>query len=235
MNKYIISGLAIIAGYLVYQGSKKSENNEVVDLLDNVPLPPAPQTQATADSQTYYTDQGEGKKAIESRMYALDRSEEKNNIIGIVDFYKGVSNFREDIKTVMSSLFGSAFDLPVLSFDLEPNYKTFLSAIPETENFEPLSQGGQVQKAISVWRSALTFRDFSFWPNNLADLIEQGYFKASGSADKDRSERYNAFTESMKPISENLMKASSSYTVNLRNRAIADLVASGWKFYGINQ
>ena len=185
------------------------------------------------------TDQGRGGRLVRERMKALN-SAAKQDILGQsqpLNFYGGVGEFKTVLMTVLGNIFGGANNLPVYSFDLQPTWNAFLQDIQDAERLDPMSQGGQIDRAIQNWKSLVTFgpTQVSFWPPNLAELIEQGFFKASGPGDSDRSERYGAFADGMKVVAKNLQRISDQYTKNLKARAIADLVGAGYKFYGINE
>lgn len=62
--------------------------------------------------------------------------------------------------------------------------------------------------------------------------IEAGIYGDSGSADRDKSERYDKFEADLKILASNYLNMQENTEAALRVAAVEDLRSKGWKFFG---
>lgn len=209
------------------------------------PLPPAavppqgqPAGQPGAQQQLYDADSGIGAQAIQNRMRQIFNSAARRQSTiqasGAPGSLYTAMKYPEDMRAAMATVFGSAAAVPIVPPSFEPAYIDRLDTWQSLPGFERTTRGSGIEKAFQIWRPALEFSDLgvNFWPSQLPTLIEAGAFKSSGPADRDRSERYDAFTEDMKILGQNIIRASRDYEEFLKAEAIQDLRATGWAFVG---
>ena len=241
LYKYGLIGvlLAAIIGVLYYLRKNEKEQgggaSTVEAMIRDLPTPPD-QGQPEAETPVLYsTETGSGRAAIDSRMEQIHESTKGKELIADTaqNPYAGL-NWKTDFKNAMASIFGSAFDFPVRPGD--PRYKQFLENLKNQEKgINQLDREGDFRRALDIWQNAMDFGEFSFWPPDLAEQIELGAFKASGPADKNRSERYHVFAEDAQQFAGNLLTIHRQYENALEKEAIRQLREAGWKFQGIDK
>lgn len=241
----LILGL-IIGGILYYLNkSKKVDTSTDAGSLEPgrqepkpaPPVEPLPvQTQGAAnsnDTPTLFIDSGEGLKQVNARMKTLYLSSDYDGIKA-AQIYKlfETCKYPNGMKQGMVANFGSLNKIPVIPDFFDPGFSTAWEGVQSIEGFEKLKNAAGFNTALNTWQGALSIQDFNYFPSNLSALIESGQFGATTKADKDRSERYDAFTTDAKTFAKNMVKLCKDMTTALRAQAINDLVGAGYKFYG---
>lgn len=241
LARYGILGLAVAALIYLFVWARKKGKLPGADvaganILPVVPRPPQTGSDNGTVSILYDIDTGEGRAAIEARMKQIHATDRGKQLIAQAsqDPYTGLA-WKTDFKNAMASIFGNAYNVPVLPEVVNARYRQFLEGIKDQpKTVEELDREGDFNRALQIWQNALDFGEFSFWPANLAQQIEQGAFKASGPADRNRSERYDVFTIDAKKFANNLLTLQRQYEDALQKAAIQDLRAQGWKFQGLD-
>jgi len=240
LAKYGIAGLAVAALiYLFVWAKKKGKLPDSVNQANILPATP-PKASTTPDGGAvnflYDIDSGEGLQAINARMKQIHPTDRGRQLIAQSqqDPYTGLA-WKTDFKNAMASIFGNAYNVPVLPSVVDARYTQFLEGIKDQpKGIEELDRQGDFNRALQIWQNALDFGEFSFWPANLAQQIEQGAFKASGPADKNRSQRYDVFSKDAQKFAANMLTLQRQYQEALKKAAIQDLRAKGWKFQGLD-
>lgn len=239
MNR-VISALGILAvGVAAYFISKDRKPDSTIPGVSSGEAPevlPA----SPADNAPLSTEAGPGADLIKSRMKELfSFSGSRQSVLenyGILDgLFSGVE-YRSGVNTVLNLLFGNVFNVPIYPKSFYPAYAAQLETIVNTQGFEEITKnsGGNTDTAFSIWRNVLQLPDGqTLWFSNVDELIRAGIFGTPGPADKNLSERYDAYTRDMQTLSKNLLVSSRKIEDALRQQAISDLKASGYKFTGV--
>lgn len=235
----------VVALYLLWRKGvfSKAASTEPIEPAQGPPLP-APtgpmQAQGQSAPVSYDPFSGVGGQQVNARMRALwNNATERNTIIagsGLTDrLYQGLQ-YPNGVKNAMAAIFGSSSNVPLAPETLEPGYTRRVKEWKDVPGFESLtsSQGGDPTTAFSTWKNALLLQDqgLNFWPPNIAALIEAKEFGEPSRGDKNRSERYDAFTKDMKALGQNIAFINTKLNEIVRDRAISDLRAAGWAFIG---
>lgn len=231
--------LAGATGFYFWQKDKKPDSPEQIPNTPDPPPVEAPAAGGSGETKTYSTDAGEGLEAIRARMRELDLyGGSKQAVIGrygvLENLLSGVQ-YRSGVNSVLNLLFGNVLNVPLYPAS-NSAYTSQLQAIKDTQGFESLTSnaGGNTATALQVWQTALQLPNGqTFWYPGIEQLIDAGQFGKRGPADKNKSERYDAYTRDMQKVAENLLIASRKYEDALRQQAITDLQSSGWKFTGL--
>ena len=238
----LYSALAFFVLLILFRGRIKSifKPTQVTAVLP--PAPPAPAaaqggTQPPA-GQLFNAAEGLGLQAVNARMKQVFESPSRRaaalNQSGASNvLYRGM-RYTDDMKAAMTTIFGAANSVPIAPRELEPGYNDRLESWQSLPGFERTTAANGIQKAFELWRPAFKFEALGvdFWPAQLPALIEAGAFPASGNSDRNRSERYDAFTRDAVVLGKNIIVAGKLLADSLKEQAIQDLRASGWRFIG---
>lgn len=245
MNKSIAALWAVliagagVGGYFLWKSKSDPLAPEIQGQPGNAPLPEGPKAENPAEQKTYSAEAGEGLAAIQARMRELGLyASSRQNIIsqyGVLDNLLSGVTYRSGTNSVLNLLFGNVLNTPLYPAS-NGAWTAQLNSIKDTQGFEELTAnaGGNPATAFQVWQTVLQLPDGrSFWYPGIEQLIDAGQFGKRGPADKNKSERYDAYTRDMQKVAENLLIASRKYEDALRQQAIQDLIGSGWKFTGL--
>ena len=229
-----IAALSILI-WIIIKVKKVSPDSQL-EKPDSTPLPPAPLPPAPAPDQSQtsnFIDQGEGLRAVNERMKAIYNSADFQEIFNVYTekLFDG-TKYRSGLKNAMKSSFGSIQKIPIIPTFISTNQKKLFEDINDVNGFENITKQSGFNKALATWRQNMELNGVDFWPPDIAELIEQNQFGNVTKADKDKSERYDAFTADFKAFAKNAASISEKLTTDIRNRAISDLIAAGWKFTG---
>lgn len=241
-----ISGLAFLL-YMYWKAGNTAPASLEIDPALPPPLPPQGNTPAApvvnvADQNPvlYDTDSGQGGAAVLARMKSIwNNAQSRETVIsrsGLINrIYQGLS-FPDGIKNAMAGIFGSSSNIPLAPDTLETGYSRKVKEWKTVPGFETLtsSNGGDPTEAFSTWKNALYLQQegLNFWPPNIEALIEAKQFGQIANGDRNRSERYDAFTKDMKVLGENIAYANGKLDEIVRDQAINDLRGAGWQFIG---
>lgn len=241
---FLIAATGIGVGAYFYLSEKSKDNAPEAGGPPNAVKPPgttgnAPEATNTEEAKYYSLEAGEGAEAIRNRMNELFRYRDSRNKIleryGVLDpIFQGIT-YISGTNAVINTLFGNVFNLPIYPKSIFPDYYAQLQAIQATEGFEKITSTAGIDSAFSTWRNALNFpTGETLWLENVMEILKTGAFGPHGKADKNWSERYDAYTGDMQKLAKNMAKASTSLEDALRQQAISDLRGAGWKFTGID-
>ena len=228
----VVSALfALSIWYFFFNKKDKLKDEEVLPPAPPAPAPPAPTAQQSQAAS--FVDSGEGLTAVNQRMKVIYNSADYADIYSdqLEKLYEGMS-YKQGFKNAMKAIFGSLQKVPVIPSFISTSQSKLFKDVADVKDFEVQTKSNGFDSAASLWRQNTDIGGVSFWPEDLKDRIEAGDFGQTTKADKDRSERYNAFTSDFKRFAINAQKVSSDLTSAVKNRAIADLMAAGWKFSG---
>lgn len=241
MNKWIgglVAAAGITLGGIILFKDKSVQSNIAGSQSGEAPDPAGIPAQSE-ETPTLSTEAGEGAELIKSRMKELfTYTGSRQGVIekyGVLDtMFSGVEH-KSGSNTVMNLLFGNVFKVPLYPKSLYPSYTAQLQTIGQTQGFEEITaSSGDINTAFSIWKNALQLPDGqTFWYDGIEQLLLSGSFGKPGPADKNLSERYDAYTRDMQKIAGNLEGASRKLDDALRQQAIADLRGAGYKFTGV--
>lgn len=228
--------LAVLGvGYVVSQRKSDQEKGLESGKPENtLPLPPPPPPPPTGQNdfgKPLDPFSGDGLKAIESRMTSINQSGQKQSLIDSLDFdwYAGIpTETKTDFQQIISSILGDKYPLKMVN--LSNTYLKYLKGIKAQTKIDDLNQ---LENDLSKWQAIVNYRDYEFLPSDFRSrFIDKGIYEVSGSADKNRSERYAAYLSDLITFAGNMVRLNEKYEQALRNKAISDLLASGYKFIG---
>ena len=240
---FLFAVLAIV--YLVQNKAKMTSADDNTP-IDPAPSPPyrstdGPPGQAPTERPVLYdTETGEGGAAVQQRMKSLwNNATTRNEITGnsglLNRVYAGLT-YPDGTKNAMAGIFGSSSAIPLAPVTIEPAYSRRVKEWQNVPDFETLTATSGIETAFSAWKNALDLKEvgLNFWPPNLPALIEAREFGAINRGDKNRSEKYREFTNDMRVLGDNIAYANTQIDEIVKDRAIADLRAAGWKFIGFD-
>lgn len=237
----VLALAALVAAFLVFR-KKGDEAAKELPAAPPVPAPPVAVTPQNANTRILDPETGEGRAAILSRARSLYNSAEAPIIranAGIESKLLAGVQYRNGMLAVLKDAVpdGNPYAVPIIPTWVSPSFKQRMDAIASTDGFENLTRSNGVDFAKIAWRGTLSLPEFgySLWPSSLPQLIEAGSFGTPGQADRDRSERYDAFTTDVRRMAENMKKLSDDVGREFELRALQDLRGSGWKFIGFDQ
>lgn len=224
MKKTILLIGGIVAALVGISAISKRNKEKEETELPPIAEPPKVENQKPLDPLS-----GEGLKAINTRMKSLHNSSYKGELLSNMDsnWYGGL-DWKTDFQQFVQGEFGDAYPIDLVKLD--SNYLKFLESIYSQTD---LVTDGNYDKDLARWGSISKYKDIDLFPSSLRPkYIENGLFKSSGDGDRNRSERYSSFAADLMTFANNLTAINKSYEQNLRNQAISDLIASGYKFIG---
>lgn len=237
MNRSILIALSAVAAtvgaiFLIKKGRDTGATPA------DAPAPPPPPSQPDAPGKAYYPDDFEVKQAIASRInqYMNDRkkAQQIGQVAGIyTNLFNGVK-YPSGLQKVIAAQLGSPFNLPIIPSETDPVYNQKWAYIEQLNGFESLTAGGGgFENALKSWKNALRFSEYGFelWPDP-AD-IEAGVFGPTKKGDRNRSERYDAFTKDTKALAANVTQASKRLYEAMETQALNDLSSAGWNIAGL--
>ena len=238
---------AVLAIVYAMQNKVKMSSADDKAPLDAPPSPPyrpatgGPPGQSPTDSPVLYdTETGEGGAAVQQRMKSIWANASARNEVtansGLLNrVYAGLT-YPTGIKNAMAAIFGSSSALPLAPVTIEPSYSRRAKEWQNVPDFETLTNTSGIETAFSAWKTALDLKEvgLNFWPPNLPSLIEAKEFGNINRGDKNRSEKYREFTNDMRVLGDNIAYANTQIDEIVKDRAIADLRAAGWKFIGFD-
>ena len=234
-NIVLIIGISVILAIAAYFFLKKKpdEASKADDLPDLQPAPPPPAPAQTQSQTSAFVDSGEGLAAVNQRMKVIYNSADYIDIYSdqLEKLYEGMS-YKPGFKNAMKSIFGSLQKVPVIPSFISTSQSKLFKDVGDVKGFEEQTRQNGFDSAVNLWRQNTDIGGVSFWPSDLKDRIEAGDFGQTTKADKDRSQRYDAYTSDFKRFAVNAQKVSTDLTNAVKNKAIADLMAAGWKFSG---
>ena len=201
--------------------------------LPTPPPPPATNVAGGPDAATpLLIDQEPARTAVAARARqiladAASRSQLQANLDWSNRLFTG-TKYPAGLRLALQSTVGGEFNLPVLN----EAQATQARNLKDAQGFERLRSTVGFDQAQSQWAQALNFGSFSLWPSNIAVLIDQNAFGQAGRADRDKSERYDAFTDDVKRFAANWASLNADLQDAASQRAARDLVAAGWKIVG---
>lgn len=235
-------GIGGVVGAVYYSLSSKDQPPEA-EGPPGAMEPPSDQTGKTAtgknETSIYSMEAGPGAEAIRGRMKELFQyRDSKMKILQSYDIlgqvFQGIT-YRSGVASVISALFGNVYNLPVYPTSLQPDTVEKLKAVRDVESFEKITSTAGIDTAFSIWRSALNLpTGETLWLEQVMEILQTGGFGPHGKADKNWSERYDAYTKDMQTLAANLVKSSDKLNDALRQQAISDLRGKGWRFTGID-
>lgn len=237
--KYIFAVLALLAlaaWFVLRPGAKADADTQTLpnpEPLPPPPPPPASQATASPDAATpLLIDQEPARTAVNARAQQVLRDAAiRPQLMANLDWsnrlFQG-TQYPAGLRLALQSTVGGEYNLPVLN-DAQQGQAANLK---DQQGFERLRASVGFDQAQSQWAQALDFGSFSLWPPNIAVLIDQGAFGQAGRADRDKSERYDAFTTDVKRMATNWASLNADLLTAARERAARDLVAAGWKIVG---
>lgn len=232
-NIIIVAILAILAYFAFFK--KKSESAQSGN-PPNDPLPEAePVSTENVKPEPVSIDSGDGAAMIANRIRVLQKSNTAQELARSVsgDLYKGTV-YPQGMKAAFLGLFGDSYAIPLFPSQIDPSFQSFVEGIQSVEDFNKMESSVGLEKALQNYKSALQYGEVSYFPPNLKELVDAENFGKPSKADKNKSERYGAWAIDTKTVFSNLARISKNYSNAMQNKAISDLRAAGWKFYGID-
>lgn len=229
----IVSALLMLSIWYFFfkKEDTKQQKDEALPPAPPAPAPPAPPAQQSQTAS--FVDSGEGLLAVNQRMKTIYNSSDYLDIYSdqLEKLYEGMS-YKQGFKNAMKAIFGSLQKVPVIPSFISTSQSKLFKDVADVKGFEEQTRQNGFDSAVNLWRQNTDINGISFWPEDLKERIEAGDFGQTTKADKDRSERYDAYTSDFKRFAVNAQKVSSDLTNAVKNRAISDLMAAGWKFSG---
>jgi len=237
----LLLGAVVLIAFLLRKRTASASEETIFELGGAAGPPPAdvsPQPDPSQPIVLYDTETGEGGAAVQQRIKTIwQNAAARNELInssGLLNrVYQGLQ-YPAGIKNAMAGVFGSSSAIPIIPDSLDPAYSQRLQEWKDVTDFEAITSTSGIDQAFSAWKNALNLvsQGLDFWPPNISILIEAKEFGEINRGDRNRSERYQAFTNDMRKVGENLALANSKMDEIVRDRAIADLRAAGWNFIG---
>lgn len=234
LNISLIVAAVLIIAFLTYFAFFKKEAKGI-EKVEEKPAPQAlpPPVQQADNNKPLFVDSGEGLVAVNSRMKTLYNSADFQAIKNaeINKLFVGLS-YANGMKAGLTNNFGSLSKIPVIPTFIDSSFANDFQGIESVVDFEQITKVSGINAAFTTWRSALNIQGYDFYPANLQLLVDSAQFGMPTPADKNKSERYNAFTVDFKKLAANMIKLCNDLSESLRRKAIFDLVDAGWKFVG---
>jgi len=239
-NKVIILVVAIAAAAYYFLKVRKPEAAADVTTTPAPPAPPppapAPGTGSTGQLPTLAGDEP-ARTAILNRAKALYNSAERENVFSRNNTRENIFSglqYKAGVRSVLAQNLatGNAEQFPLIPDFINPAYLQRLEAAADLRGFEAMTQSGQFDLAVSLWRSTLDLSDVggpNLWPTNIVQILDAGLFYVSGGADRNKSERYDSYCKDMAKLFSNAAAATRSAAAQFRAQAIEDLNRGGWK------
>ena len=238
----LLLGAVVLIAFLLRKSSVATvKESTILDLGGAAGPPPAdtsPQPDPSQPIVLYDTETGEGGAAVQQRIKTIwQNAAARNDLVnssGLLNrVYQGLQ-YPAGIKNAMAGVFGSSSAIPIIPDSLDTSYSQRLQEWKDVTDFEAITSTSGIDQAFSTWKNAfnLVSQGLDFWPPTISVLIEAKEFGDINRGDRNRSERYQAFTNDMRKVGENLALANSKMGEIVRDRAIADLRAAGWNFIG---
>jgi len=150
--------------------------------------------------------------------------------------FKGLKS-ATGIKTLLvPQQVGSIAELPILPDSIPEGaaQSSIFASVADAENFEPLHKKIGFDQAKQQWAGLADFGPFSLFTPLTEGLVLGGQFGSSGSADKNKSEQWGFWSADVSTFADNAQKLQSKLNKTIREQAINDLIATGWKIVGYN-
>jgi hypothetical protein len=237
---YILLAAAIIAGAIIFFTKRRR------DAFTEKAPPAPPQTGGNTPEggsavKAVNEDDPEAAQAIRTRMATIANNDQKRRQamqqVGAENIlFKGLRS-PTGVKTILvPQQVASIAELPILPTGIPEGSAqgSVFSSVADAENFEPLHKKIGFDAAKQQWAGLADFGPFTLYTPLTEGLVLGGQFGSSGSADKNKSEQWGYWSADVKTFADNAQKLQEKLSKSIREQAINDLIATGWKIVGYN-
>lgn len=233
-----IGGLALVVLYAIARilGIKRGEAKGVIpSVYPDEPLPNVPK--ADTEKTPISADSG----IVLNRAKQLYNNAQSRNAVvakyGVTVPLPGTTEYPASVREVLTR--SNATEIPVIPAFISSTYEGEINKFLQTRNFEELARSAGFEEAKQIYRESMTFpaANLSLF-NALFDVVNSdgfGRVQAAGDHARRRYWDIEKATNIFKGLFTQAKKGSKELSEALKEQAIEDLRAAGYKIIGYDQ
>lgn len=229
----IVIALALLVAIYLLKDKVKAQ----ISKNTSQPLPPPDSAPDPAQTTLLETESGQGKSLIDNRMRQIFQNELATRDV-IIKYNvplpnRNGLNYPAGVAQVLND--AGEKEVPVVPAWAAPSYEAEIDNFIAQTDFEMITFNQGFESAEKTYQNAMAFDSVQFYPwTPLKKAVVGNAFGRVKASDKDRSNDFNTATKDFKVLMNKVKDSNKKLGDAIKQQAIADLRAVGYKFKGFD-